>query len=211
MNDHPLGDITPDIPGDDHSDHDHDPGAHPISAPVQFLTVEDVLAAARLPERTASICLRSDLTAEHDVVLGELGTLVTASGEVIGDDAEAGMDAHSNASRARELADRLQQLKAEMRSSMWHVRFRAMPSDDWSAFKKQHMPKGQGADMTDFRTKIIAACAIEPPITEDQVKELRKKLGSAQIVSLSDTAFDACNAGGLDVPKSPNSWARLQQ
>ena len=91
---------------------------------------------------------------------------------------------------------------------MWHVRFRAMASDDWTAFKKQHMPKAKDADMTEFRTKIIAACAIEPPITEDQVKALRKKLGSAQIVKLSDTAFEACTAGGLDVPKSPNSWAQ---
>lgn len=207
MNDHPFG--NPDASTDDHEG--HDPGAHPLSAPVQFLTVEDVLTAARLPERTASICLRSDLTAEHDKVLGELGTLVTASGELIGGDEEGAVSDQSNASRAQALADRLQQLKTEMRAAMWHVRFRAMASDDWTAFKKQHMPKGKDADLTDFRTKIIAACAIEPPITEDQVKELRKKLGAAQIVSLSDTAFDACNAGGLDVPKSPNSWARLQQ
>lgn len=206
MNDHPLGDIHGD--SQDHSEHDL--GAHqPISSGL--LTVEDVLASARLVERTASICLRADLTAEHDRVLSELGTLVTPSGEILGDDEEAGMDAQSNASRARELADRLQVLKREMRASMWHVRFQAMASDEWTTFKKLWWPKGKDPDMTEFRTKIVAACAVEPPITEDQMKQLRKKLTSSQIVTLSDTAFDACTAGGLDVPKSPSSWANLQQ
>lgn len=209
MNDHPLGDVTPDTPGGDSHTHEHDPDAHqPLP---QLLTVEDVLASARLVERTASICLRADLTAEHDRVLSELGTLVTPSGEILGDDDEAGMDAESNASRARELSGRLQHLKREMRASMWHVRFRAMPSDEWSTFKKLWWPKAKGADMTEFRTKIIAECAIEPAITEDQVKQLRKRLTSSQIIDLSDTAFAACTEGGLDVPKSPNSWVNLQQ
>lgn len=207
MNDHPLGDITPDMPGGhDHSE--HDPGAH---QPIRLLTVEDVLASARLVERTASICLRADLTAEHDRVLGELGGLVTASGEVIGGDEEGAVSDQSNASRAQALADRLLQLKREMRDSMWHVRMRAMPSDEWTTFKRLWMPKGKEPDHTEFRTKIIAACAIEPPITEAQVKELRQKLTAAQINALSDTAFEACTTGGLDIPKSPNSWANLAQ
>lgn len=211
MTDHPLGDVTPDTPGDgQHDPSEHDPGAHrPLSSGL--LTVEDVLAAARLVERTASICLRADLTAEHDRVLDELGTLVTPGGELLADDDELGMDAQSNAARARDLSDQLQQIKAEMRASMWHVRFRAMDSDAWSAFKKQHMPTAKGADMTEFRTKLVAECAIEPAITETQVRQLRKKLNSSQFVDLSDTAFAACTTGGLDIPKSPNSWANLGQ
>lgn len=206
MNDNPFV-------SDDHSD--HNTGAH---APIgheptvsQFLTVEDVLAAARLVERTASICLRADLMAEHDQVLGELGSLVTASGEVIGGDEEGAVSDQSNASRAQELADRLQQLKREMRGAMWHVRFRAMASDEWTTFKRLWWPKGKDPDMTEFRTKLVAACAIEPPISEDQVKELRKKFTSSQFVELSDTAFAACTAGGIDVPKSPSSWVNLGQ
>lgn len=208
MNDNPFG-------NPDGHDSEHDHGAHqslrdePPAA--QFLTVEDVLASARLVERTASVCLRADLTAEHDLVLGELGTLVTASGEIIGGDEEGAVSDQSNASRAQELADRLLQIKREMRASMWHVRFRAMASDEWTTFKKMWWPKGKDPDMTEFRTKIIAECAIEPPITEAQVRELRKKLTAAQFVELSDTAFQACNDGGIDVPKSPSSWANLQQ
>lgn len=209
MNDHPLGDIHGDHDHEGHGDDElHDPGAH---QPVQMLTVEDVLSAARLVERTASICIRADLTAEHDLVLGELGTLVTASGEVIGGDEEGAVSDQSNASRAQELAERLHQLKREMRDSMWHVRFRAMASDEWTTFKKLWWPKGKDPDMTEFRTKIIAKCAIEPPITEDQVKQLRQKFTASQFINLSDTAFEACTAGGLEVPKSPNSWANLAQ
>lgn len=207
MNDNPFG--NPDGPAHDHDQ--HDAGAHPLSAPVQFLTVEDVLTAARLVERTASICLRADLTAEHDRIMAELATLVTPGGELLADDEEAAMDAQTNAARARELSDRDREVLSEMRSSMRQVRFRAMDSDAWTAFKKQHMPTAKGADMTEFRTKITAACAIEPQLTEDEVRQFRKKLGAAQIVELSDTAFDACNNGGIDVPKSPSSWANLGQ
>lgn len=206
MNDHPLGDIP-----DDHTHaHEHDDGAHqqPTST---YLTVEDVLASARLVERTATICLRADLRSEHDRILDELGTLLTPSGELVGGDEEQSLDQQSNAARARELADRLQQLQREMRDSMWYVRFRGMASDEWTTFKRLWWPKGKEPDLTEFRTKIVAECAIEPPITEAQARELRKKLTASQFVALSDTAFDACSAGGLDVPKSPSSWANLAQ
>lgn len=187
---------------------EHNPDAH---QPRRPFTVEDVLDSARLVERTASICLRADMVAEHDRILEELGTLITPSGELVEGDEENGLDQQSNASRARYLADRLQRVQQEMRSSMWHVRFRAMPSDEWTTFKRLWWPKGKDPDLTEFRTKLVAACAVEPPITEAQVKELRKKLTASQIVKLSDTAYDACTAGGLDVPKSPTSWANLAQ
>lgn len=205
MNDHPLGKIDGDQP-DSLSEHDLD-----ASKPTGLFTVEDVLASARLVERTASICLRADLTAELDQIRAELATLLTAGGEVIGGDEEGAVSDQSNASRARELVDRDQQISRQMRGQMWHVRVRGMASDDWSTFKKLWWPKGKDADMTEFRTKITAACAIEPPITEDQFRALRKKLGSAAIVELSDKAYEACTAGGLDVPKLPNSWATLAQ
>lgn len=195
---------------DEHA-HEHDEGAHQAPKITTYLTVDDVLGSARLVERTASICLRADLTAEHDTTLAELSTLVSPTGEVLEDDKEASAGETSNESRARELIEKLEHIKAEMSASMWHVRFRALPSDEWSTFRKLWWPKGKDPDLTEFRTKIIAECAIEPPITEAQARALRKKLSSAQIVSLSDTAYDACTTGGLDVPKSPNSWAGLKQ
>ncbi len=197
MNEHPFG--NPD--GDQH-EHPlgHDPGAHPLAEPVQLLTVADVLASARLVERTANICLRADLTAEHDRLMGELSTLVTPSGELLGDD-EASAGDQTNASRAQALSDRDRQVLAEMRGSMWHPRFRAMDSDAWTAFKKKHMPRTKDADFTDFHTKIIAECAIEPAMTEAEVTSLRKKFTHSQFIKMANTAYEACTEGGLDVPK----------
>ncbi|HEY0889374.1 MAG TPA: hypothetical protein VGE38_07175 [Nocardioides sp.] len=206
MSDNPFG--NPD--GHDHDHGEHDPGAHrPLSSGL--LSVEDVLAAARLPERTATICVRADLTAEHDAIMAEMATLVTPGGELLADDDEAAVSDQSNAARARELADRDRRVLDEMRANLWRVRFRAIDSDEWPEYKKKHMPKGKDVDLKDFRTKLIADCAIEPPITEDQVRALRKKFGSGQIDKLSDTAFQACEQGGVDVPKSPSSWANLAQ
>lgn len=198
QNDHPFG--NPD--GDQHEQPlGHDPGAHPLAEPVQLLTVADVLAAARLVERTASICLRADLTAEHDRIMGELATLVTPNGELLGDDDEASVGDQTNASRARELADRDRQVLAEMRGSMWHVRFRAMDSDTWTAFKKKHLPTRKDADFAPFHIKIIAACAIEPAISEDEARALKKKFTQSQFVTLANKAYEACAEGGIDVPK----------
>lgn len=206
MNDNPFGSPDGHDRSDSLSEHDLD-----ASKPTSLFTVEDVLASARLVERTASICLRADLTAELDQIRAELATLLTPGGEVIGGDDETSADQQSNAGRALELVDRDRQVRHQMQGQMWHVRVRGMASDDWSTFKRLWWPKGKDPDMTEFRTKLVAKCAIEPAITEDQFKALRKKLGSAAIIELSDKAYEACTAGGLNVPKLPNSWATLAQ
>lgn len=204
MTDSPFG--NPDGPEAD-AIASHDPVDHrPLASGL--LSVQDVLAAARLPERTATICVRPDLQAEHDAIAAEMATLVSADGELLVEDDEASMGAQTNAARARELADRDRQVLDEMRANLWHVRLRAMDADEWPEFKKT-MPKGKDADVSTFRAKLIARCAIEPPITVEDVAALRKKFGSAQINKISNRAYEACEQDGVDVPKSPGSWANL--
>ncbi len=206
MNDISLGDDH----GQQHEHDGHDPDAHhTLPEPATQLSVDDVLAQARLVERTASICLRADLRADHDRYLDEIATLVTRDGQIIAADKEASLDAQTNTARARELAALLQQTEAQMRASMWQVRFRAMDADEWAVFFERWWPKAKGADLTEFRTKIVAACAINPELTEEQVKALRKKFNKSQMDALGNAAYDACSEGGLDVPKSRNSWDSL--
>lgn len=181
--------------------------------PRQQVTIEDVLASARRVEKVARISLRGDLQAEHDEVVRELASLISADGELIADP-EASVGDQGPVARAQELNDRLTALGREMAGAMWSVRFRAMSSDEWAVFTKAHFPeadKDGKRNLTDFNVKLIAATAIDPTMTEDQVRALGGKLGSSQIVKLADTAWDVCTKGGVDVPKSPLSLRNLTQ
>lgn len=198
MNDQSLSDVpTPDEPST--------PFGNPNGVPVvRQLTLEDVLTSARRHEKVARICIKADLQAEHDELVEELASMVNAQGELIVDP-ESAIGEQSAAERAQELADRLAALRREMRGSMWSVRFRAMPSDEWQVFFKKEMPAEKNADMTPFNIKMIAACAVDPPMTEAEVTKLRSVLGLAQWVELANKAWAANTAGGVDVPKSPVS------
>lgn len=194
MTDQPLGTPTPDA---------HDV-AHAIEFPAntpRTFTVEDVLAKAKLPERTAQVCLRPDLQADYDAALVELATLVNAQGEVL-NDPDASLGDESRAARAQELGDIITGIRQKMAAHMWRVRFRGLASDDYSTFNRQHMPKGESPDLTDYNLLLIAATACEPEITYDQAKALNGKLGGRAMAELANTAWNVCNDGGLSVPKS---------
>lgn len=174
------------------------------------LTIEDVLSQAKLPERTATVCLRPDLQADYDTALVELGQLVDARGELL-EDPEASLDDQSRIARARDLSDSIDRIRREMTAHLWRVRFRGMPSEDFAVFNKQHMPKGEGTDMSDYNLRLIAATAITPAITYDQAKALNGKLGGRAMAELANAAWNVCNEGGISVPKSPGFLRNLAQ
>lgn len=180
-------------------------GTSPTSAVLeQILDIEAALSSARRAERTAKICLRADLEAELYDVLSELSTLVDPEGNVL-DAGESSLGDASPAVRAQTLSERAQALQADMAGATKVVRFRAMDSDAWDAFEKEHRTAdGKAKDMRDYSTKLVAATAIAPLMTEAQVDALRKKLGSRQINELSNAAYAACTQGGVDVPKLPS-------
>lgn len=166
-----------------------------------ILTLDEVMSSARLVERTARICLRGDLEAEYHETLEELSTLVDEDGQLLTE----GDQALSDASRVEELSLRARQLREQMQTATRRVRFRAMPDDEWRAFDKAHRgTDGKIKDQGTYNNELIAACAIAPAMTVDDVIKLRGKLGPTQMVTLANAAFFACTTGGLDVPKSPS-------
>lgn len=175
-------------------------GSHGPESLDQPLTMDELLNEARRVERVARICLRGDLYAEHLATAQELAGLVDADGKILSD----GDQALSDKSRAEELVQRLADLEMQMKSSTRTVRFRAMPDDEWSDFRKEHTDDaGKPKDMTGFNRVLIARCAIAPTFTEDQVDQIRGKLGSPQFTALANEAYWACTTGGTQVPSSP--------
>lgn len=209
-----LGDPTPDQPSPAAGGVFGNPNGHQhtdeIPTTVRQWTIEEILNQAKLPEKRARICLRADLQAEHAANLAELATLVDARGELIVDD-EASVGDVSPAVRARELVDRNRVLEREMAKSMWFPLFRGMTSDDLQVFSKKNMPKGEGADMSEYNTLLIAESSVDPKLSPEDVRALRKKLGSRAIQELFQTATEVNIRGGVDVPKSPVSLRNLTQ
>ena len=171
---------------------------------IRPLTFDDILNTARLPEKRAKICLRADLEAERDEIMAELATLVGIDGRLLEQptDSDASLE-DSNEARARALNTRLESITSEMRDSMRYVRMRGMSSDDLAAFNKQWEPKDRKADATEYNHRLVAACAVEPVLTLEQVRDLGKSLGSNAMLNLVQTAMTVCYGGGVDVPKLP--------
>lgn len=175
----------------------------PITPHVEtVLDLDEVMSQARRVERTAHICLRSDLTAELEDLVEQLGNLVDADGNVVA----TGDQALSDAGDAAALNERIQAVQAEMAKSMRTIRFRAMADDAWQPFDKRHRDtNGDIRDTELYYNELIAACAIAPTMTVDQVKALRGSLGPTQIIEMGNAAYIACSTGGVDVPKLPFS------
>ncbi|WP_248582603.1 hypothetical protein [Nocardioides sp. InS609-2] len=200
-----------------------DPAGHPAHTPtaiaevtitslaeaaVKPLSVSEILEHGRRIERTARICIRGDLQAEYDRIILELAGLMGPSGEVI--DVSLA-DGDEGPTPAQIKHAELEAVRHEMSGAMRFVRFRGMPSDEWPGWDKAHRPKGEDPDLTEYNTALIAACAIEPKLSVDEVNSLRGALGSPQMVELANKAWQANTTGGVDVPKSLGSWPSRAQ
>lgn len=214
MSDQTLGDTTqptpgPTVFGTPDADSAADPIEHPSTA--RMLTLDDVLSRARLPEKRARVCLRADLQAEYDELVAELSTLVNAQGELIDDDTDRAISETSARDRAVELGERIEVVRRKMADSMWLPLFRGLSTDDLAVFNKRHLPKGDSPDLTEYNQLLVAECSVEPKMSIDDVKELRKKLGSRAFVQLVKTANEVCIQGGIAVPKSQSFLVDLTQ
>ncbi|WP_224279141.1 hypothetical protein [Nocardioides lacusdianchii] len=188
-----------------------DPTSTPAPDPIALVkpkrfTVDEVLASARRIERTANVCVRGDLQAEFDELLDELATLVTATGELMEDDTDEALGDVTARTRVAQINERIPVLRREMAQAMWSVRFRGMSSDEWAPFVKKNMP--EKGDKKDFFNLLLSKTAIEPELTLDQVRELRKVFTQRSINELVNKAWEACTEGGIDVPKLPLSLRR---
>lgn len=172
------------------------------AAVENILTLEHVMASARLVEKKAVVCLRGDLEAVHDSLISELRTLVDAEGNVVARDESL---ADQKVARVEEIQTLLEENRQARLAESYVVRFQAMPADEWAEFEKAHRESigGPVKDARDYQRKIIARCAIEPKLTEAEVDQLSGTLSSPQMNALFAAAYEACTTGGLDVPKSP--------
>jgi hypothetical protein len=157
-----------------------------------------MLADAKLPERTVNICLRGDLVADYEALQVEL---VKLHGQA--SDSLAGNGAAS-------VAERMDQLAAQMQEHTYLFRLRAMPRHAWRTLVNAHPPREKddkvvpedmisGVNRETFFEPMVRASIIDPDLTDESWKRLLDALTDRQFEDLVSAAWDL-NQGKVDVP-----------
>lgn len=170
------------------------------------VNIDDIIAGAKLPETTVTICLRGDLQAEFEDLERQLAAAREAD---TADSLTAG-------GQARKVAQQIEALRKQMREHEVTVRFRARSQREYSDLLADHPPRKDRKDLDDefdvnwdtFPTALIAACAIEPKITEAQAERLRDAITHQQWDELFAGAYSV-NRSKISVPKSVAASAIL--
>lgn len=167
-----------------------------------------LLAGAKLPERTLPVCMRADLVADHEAADRELVALLKADSQKFNDG-------------RGQLRERLLGLEAEMKAATYEFRFRGLSRPHWRAFLAEHPPRieedgklNQTDAVYDFNADtgtepLIQLCLIDPDLDAVAWAQLMQTLTERQFDGLAGVAW-YLNKGEVDVPFS-RAASRLTQ
>lgn len=159
-----------------------------------------ILKAAKPRERTVKVCIAGDLAGEVERLEAELA-------QVSEDWQPADL---TEKHPGREISEKLAELRAKMREAEVPFLLRYIGDEKYSSLLAAHPSSDpqEGFDSVTFPRALIAACCVDPVMTEDQVKQLFEVLNQGQIKDLFDAAWDVHNSSSL-VPFSLAASALL--
>jgi hypothetical protein len=167
--------------------------------------IEAVLAEARLPEDSVSLCLRRDLTSRFRELERQLRTANTKAVSL------------GERSEAKVIAEQMEELRTEMAGSETTFHLRALPSLEWAAFSATMPQRTKDESVEDFATKrfypkmaeLVSRCCYDPQMTVDQVDRLVDVLAGNQWDELSGAVW-SLNADREGVPFSVAAFALMR-
>lgn len=154
---------------------------------------DDVLAQARPAQRSVTICLAGDLNVQVEELDQQLSRELKSTHASLG-----------SSGREREIAEQIEALREQMAEHEVTFTFRALSARKWSDLMAAHPGrpgKDEAFNTETFPDAMLAACAVEPEMTVEQVTSLADSLGNAEFSALFDCAW-SCNQKSLDVPFS---------
>lgn len=164
-------------------------------------SIEEILARAKPRTEVVSICLAGDLRAEHNRLSAELDRLTEQS---------PGRKMMSGNTEARGVAEQIQALEAEMGKAEQEFRFQGISEDALEALRERFPPregKRETWNVSAAGPALVAACAVEPPMSEAQSELLRKSLAQGDWDTLVETAWTATASKDTSVPFSARASA----
>ena len=163
--------------------------------PKKKTSLDDVLKKASRSTKTVKICVAGGLSGEYEQLTAELEerTLTwSPNDQRLGGTMK--QDAHS-----RELAERIQELEAEMAEATVKFTFEALPAKQWSDLLVSHPDKKREKlfDPETFVPAAIAACCTDPEGFDDpeKVAALFDALSAGQQGELFEAAWEVNQAG----------------
>jgi hypothetical protein len=162
-----------------------------------MIDIDEVIASAKLPEKTLPLNLRGDLQAEWE----DLERQLRVAQENADDDTLAGDP------KARKIANRMVAISKEMAEHTVVFRFRALPKTAYSDLLTKHKAdentehQVDGLDWDTYPTALIAACSVDPKMSVAQADRLSERVTDRQWDDLFATAL-SCNRDKVDVPFS---------
>lgn len=165
---------------------------------MELSELDSLLASAKQPETTVTLCLRADLQAEWEQLDRELTDLrARASRKLAGSNDEV------------ELARQVQAVEEEMAASTITVTLRALTRRPWMQLVQSHPPrkdnegdKQLGINQDTFFDALIGACVVDPELDEERLTGLLDALTSHQFDQLTEAAW-SINRQDVSVPFSP--------
>ena len=160
--------------------------------------VDDFIADYRPPQQPVSITTRGDLLGE----LARLEEQLKAAG-----DTSAASDDLSEGGEAVDVAERILDVRDQVRKSEREFLIRSVGEEAWSDLIAEHPPTKEDREQrmpwhpATFWPAAIAASCVQPALTVDQVGKLLTVLSSGQMRKLTDAVLYV-NGGSDDIPKS---------
>lgn len=161
----------------------------------------DLMAEARLPERTVPVCLRGDLRGDFEQAERELEQLQ-----------ESRQDSMA-APGVGELVDRIQSLRQQMRDATVTFRLRALSKPKYHALVAKHPPRhGDNGEVIDadraldvnsdtFFEELVPLSIVDPELDENDYAQLVELLTDYQFTELGVAAL-GLNRSEVDIPFS---------
>lgn len=168
---------------------------------------DDLIKNARLPEARVPLCMRGDLLAELGRLEQELDTARQAdSGNSL-----------ASGGAARQVAEQMEELLAEIEQHTHIFRFRAIPRRAFRDLQEAHPPREgnqldttMGFDVEGLQVPLISACCFDPAMDSDQTESLLDVLSDGQVMELFGAAL-ALNRSRVDLPKFETASAILER
>lgn len=154
--------------------------------------IAEILAKAKPREHTVRICLAGDVAAEVDRLEAQLAAVSEWKATSIADQ-------HPGV----EIAEQIAAARERMREAEVEFTFRALGAKAWSDLVAQHPGKtaDEAWDAETLAPALVAASAVDPVMTSEQVDELFESLNNGQRDELIAAAWQV-NGEATSVPFS---------
>lgn len=166
---------------------------------MELSEIDAILDGAKKPEAKVPLCLRSDLQVEWEKLEAELQAEDRAEPQTL---------AKSVSKRAKELAEQVRALQAEMEQSTITVTLRAMDRAPWKELQSAHPPRKDSAidwklgfNPDTFYDALIAESIVEPVFDEERLAKLLDAITAGQFDRLAGVAWEL-NRSDVSVPFS---------